>query len=423
MADHDANDISDILETLDNLEDSIMGYEDSLNSGEEDTSLIHIIFRYAHNLKSSLAMAHKQHSSELIHAVESEFDLIRSGKATADAEVVDKSLASIDLIKENLTLDTETEEELKRLQGEVEALQETTKSQKLATITFPLSKEQQNLLEDAEKKGQSIYQIEKLVTSDIDEDNYHNLPIYLDIEEVGFLIATYPPFEKLDRSKEQAVLKILFAGNRPEEELFYDIFDPFRRVNTGPLKNGGKKATAEQPAPSEEKSSNDEGEARTPTTELTEQEKQQAIEQIQEETIAPKSTAGELNILIVEDDFVTRHLEVSLMSEFGNCEVAVNGPEAVRAFEVRLLNEEPYDLIILDILIPLQDGHEVLTQIRQFEDEKDIQGFDRTKVIIVSNLKDMDNISKSFRGQSDSYIVKPITKKKIFNELKRLKLL
>ncbi len=116
-------------------------------------------------------------------------------------------------------------------------------------------------------------------------------------------------------------------------------------------------------------------------------------------------------------------MESKILEEFGNCEIAVNGDEAIRAFEKRALSGTPYDVIFLDILIPEPDGHAVLKTIREFEEERNIHGFERSRVIVVSNLRDMENIFRSFRRQSDSYIIKPVTKKKVERELKRLKLL
>jgi len=407
MSGQDSGELTDILETLENLEQSVMQYEDSLNEGDEDSSIIHIIFRYAHNLKSALAMAHKEYSSELIHAVESEFDLIRSGKAAANTEVIDKTFASIDLIKENLYQETEDEEVLKALQEQVEELQETTKDEGLAVIRFPLTAEAEKLLKEAEDKKYTVYQIEKLINSDIEPESLTALPIYEDIKEIGFHIITHPPFDKIEKNAEEAVLKILFASEKGADELFYDIFDPFREVD---IKNrtGGA-------APEKDPSKKTAATAAVGTRAPASTEKQKAV--------SSNKKPGEFTILIVEDDFTTRHLEESIMREFGECEVAVSGDEAVRAFESRLVNKEPYDLILLDILIPNMDGHAVLETIRDFEEEKGIRGFDRTKVIVVSNLRDMENITKSFRGQSDSYIVKPVTKNKITRELKRLKLL
>jgi two-component system chemotaxis response regulator CheY len=397
MAEQEAGELGDILENLENLEQSLMEFEDSLSAGEGDDSLIHFIFRYAHNLKSTLGMIHKHYSSELIHSVETQFDSIRSGKASATVELIDRTFTAIDLIKENLYQENESAEDLQALKEEFEALQKEEQEVNQVSIRFPLSREVVEKIQKAENDKYVIYQIEKMVKSELSEENLKKLPVYEDIEEVGFHITTYPPYKEIDRRAEEAVIKILFASNEDPKELFYTIFDPFRPVDTGSVQTT-------MPQDVEEK----------------EQPKTKPISKKNKVKPAPSKPAGELDILIVEDDFVTRHLEVTLLGEYGKCDVAVNGAEAVAAFERRMLNNNPYDLVLLDILIPEMDGHAVLQRLRETEEEHGIKGLDRSKVVIVSNLQDMDNITRSFRGQSDSYIIKPVNKDKISRELKRV---
>jgi two-component system chemotaxis response regulator CheY len=404
MADQDSHELSDVLETLENLEESLMEYEDLLKEDQTDDSLIHFIFRYAHNLKSSLGMIHKQHCSNLIHAVESEFDLIRSGKAAATTEVIDKTFTAIDVIKDNLYREEEAAEDLQALQEEIEQLQqeaEEAEGEEYAQVNYPLSQEAHQKITTAEQQGYRIYQVEKFITSDIDKESFENLPIYEDIQDVGFHVYTHPSFENIDTKSDEAIVKILFASGKDPEELFYEIFDPFRPVDGESVKGGSARAQKTVPGA----------------------QYKEILEKKKAEVQASAKQPGEFLILIVEDDFVTRHLEVSMLGEYGNCEVAVNGSEAVAAFERHLAENDPYDLILLDILIPEMDGHEVLQQIRESEEEQGIVGFERTRVIVVSNLNDMDTISRSFRRQSDSYIIKPITKAKIAREMKRVGLI
>lgn len=418
------NDTSEIFETLENLEQSIIEYEDSLKEEQEDTSLIHIIFRYAHNLKSTLAMARKERSSELIHAVESRFDGIRSGKEKSSSDLIDRSLRAIDIIKLNLEQDFEDEEELETLKAEVEALEGTGASQgEAAKVDFPLTPEQRKKSEEAVSAGKSLFQIEKLITSDIDAESFSQLPIYQDVADVGELIALYPAYENLNRKGEETTVKLLFSSSESAEELYYSIFDPFKEVVLPPQekREGVKEAelAKERVEPSSPPSSGG-------TSEGTADQKKEVDHEVLVEALAAPQRSekrGNLSILIVEDDFVTRHLEVSLLSAFGECEVAVNGKEAVKAFEMKLLSGTPYNLVLLDIMIPGIDGIDVLRRIREFETEQGNVGLQRTRVLIVSNRKDMETISQSFRDQSDAYIIKPVTRKKVETHLKKLGLL
>lgn len=381
MDNSEQHDFTDIIETLEQLEQGLIEYEDVLEGGSTDDSIIHILFRYAHNLKSSLGMARKNHSSELTHSVENNFDLIRSGKMGMSRGLIDKSLEAVDLIKANLYREEETADELQALKETIDAIKEEPGEKKEAAINFLLSDEEKSVIANEVSSGRRVYLVEKLIKTDIDKEGYENLPIYEDIKAIGRLIAKHPDYENINRKSEEGVVKILFATSMTEDELYFEIFDPMQKIEFDISS-----------APS------------TPPAVKTEKKE-------------------DLSILIVEDDFTTRHLEMKILEAFGTCEIAVDGHEAVSAYERKMLDNEHYDCIFLDIIIPGMDGHAVLKRIRETEAERGIHGFERTKIIIVSNLRDMENISKSFQEQSDSYIVKPVTKKKVEQELVRLHLL
>ena len=423
------NDTSEIFETLENLEQSIIEYEDSLKEEQEDTSLIHIIFRYAHNLKSTLAMARKERSSELIHAVESRFDGIRAGKERSSSDLIDRSLRAIDVIKLNLEQDFEDEEELASLKEEVEALEGAgAVGEEEAKVDFSLTPQQRKKAEEAVKAGNALFQIEKLITSDIDEKSFLELPIYQDVADVGDLIAVYPQYEGINRKGEETTVKLLFSSAESADELYFAIFDPFKKVV---LPGEEKEKSTKEPPPAEEGEGTSPPEISGTTTAAhtgagTQTKGPKASDAALEEALtAPQKMKGKgnLSILIVEDDFVTRHLEVGLLSAFGECEVAVNGKEALKAFEVKMMSGTPYNLVLLDIMIPEIDGIDVLRGIREFETEQGNVGLGRTRVVIVSNRRDMETISQSFRDQSDAYIIKPVTRKKMENHLRKLGLL
>ena len=123
-----------------------------------------------------------------------------------------------------------------------------------------------------------------------------------------------------------------------------------------------------------------------------------------------------LRTLIVEDDFVGRKILHALLSPFGVCDVAVNGEEALEAFTLALRAREPYHLICLDINMPGINGHDVLAEIRSMEDSLAIQ--DRTKVIMTTGSSDPKDVRSAFRGECDAYLIKPIEKGKLLDQLR-----
>ncbi|MEI8389824.1 MAG: response regulator [bacterium] len=130
-----------------------------------------------------------------------------------------------------------------------------------------------------------------------------------------------------------------------------------------------------------------------------------------------------MKILIVDDDFTSRKILLKYLSEYGQCDIAVNGKEAVEAFKVAFEENEVYDFICLDIMMPEMNGQEVLKEIRQLEKQKEIYGLDGVKVIMTSALDDSDNIKMAFREQCEGYLVKPIDKQKLIQKMESLGLI
>ena len=130
-----------------------------------------------------------------------------------------------------------------------------------------------------------------------------------------------------------------------------------------------------------------------------------------------------MKILVVEDDFKNRKLLQSQLSLFGECDTAVDGEEAILAFRMSLDNQQPYDLICMDIRMPNIDGKEALRKIRQIENELGYQDEDKVKVIMTTALDDAEAVVDSYEEGATAYLVKPITKKKLVEELLRLDLI
>jgi two-component system, chemotaxis family, chemotaxis protein CheY len=143
----------------------------------------------------------------------------------------------------------------------------------------------------------------------------------------------------------------------------------------------------------------------------------------QSTSLAEPQGKGKLNILIAEDDFASRRALQVYLSPYGDCAIAVNGIETVAAFKDALEAGEPYDLICLDITMPEMTGHEALTIIREVESEHGICGLDSVKVIMTSALTDSMNVMGSFREGCEAYIVKPVSKAKLFEEMHKLMLI
>lgn len=108
----------------------------------------------------------------------------------------------------------------------------------------------------------------------------------------------------------------------------------------------------------------------------------------------PKKNMG--LIFIVEDDsFLRNLLKVKLEKEGFTTEEITDGQKAVER-----LKETVPTLILLDLLLPIKDGFQVLEEIRKEEKTKNVP------VIVLSNLGEREHMEKAKRLGADEYLIK-----------------
>jgi two-component system, chemotaxis family, chemotaxis protein CheY len=128
-----------------------------------------------------------------------------------------------------------------------------------------------------------------------------------------------------------------------------------------------------------------------------------------------------MKTLIVEDELTAQKLMTEILTEYGKCDVAMDGAQAIRLFETALEVKEPYDLVCMDIMMPTMDGQQATKKIRDIEKKRKIKNNDGVKVIMTTALGDPKNVIDAFcKGGATSYIVKPIKKQKLLDEVKKL---
>ena len=105
---------------------------------------------------------------------------------------------------------------------------------------------------------------------------------------------------------------------------------------------------------------------------------------------------SEKHILIVEDEADIREaLTESVIDAGFKVSTAENGALGLE----KALNEKP-DLILLDLKMPVMDGHTALKKLRQDPWGKD------AKVIVLTSMDDVRNIAESHEGHITDYIIK-----------------
>jgi len=116
-------------------------------------------------------------------------------------------------------------------------------------------------------------------------------------------------------------------------------------------------------------------------------------------------------ILIIEDDQFLLDIYATKLKEEGfEVEGAVNGEVALKKLE-----ESQPDLILLDIILPMKGGFDVLKEIKK--DER----FKKLPIIIISNLSRKEDMKKGLSMGAVKYLVKAnYTPSQIVKEIKKI---
>jgi len=126
---------------------------------------------------------------------------------------------------------------------------------------------------------------------------------------------------------------------------------------------------------------------------------------------------------VVEDEFIARCVLQRFLARYGECDVAVDGDEAIAAVTTAIANAAAYDLVCLDIGLPKLDGQGVLERIRGLEIGRGVQLGQGCRVIMTTSATASDNVLGAFRGGADAYLTKPISLDSLTRELGALRLI
>ena len=118
-----------------------------------------------------------------------------------------------------------------------------------------------------------------------------------------------------------------------------------------------------------------------------------------------------MKILIVEDDGVSRKYMHSLLSQYGECDIVIDGLEALDSFLLALKTNKLYDFVFLDVMLPKVDGMKVLKTMRELETQKGLMLEKRAKIILTTALSQTDFVKNA--ADSDGILEKPVSAERV----------
>ncbi|NQU71129.1 MAG: response regulator, partial [Rhodospirillales bacterium] len=111
-----------------------------------------------------------------------------------------------------------------------------------------------------------------------------------------------------------------------------------------------------------------------------------------------EETASDAKILVVDDNEDNRFTLVRRLKRTGyqHIEVAADGKEALAK-----LASDPYDLVLLDIMMPVMNGYEVLEHLK-----KDMR-LRHIPVVMISAADDLESVVKCIELGAEDFLPKP----------------
>lgn len=114
-----------------------------------------------------------------------------------------------------------------------------------------------------------------------------------------------------------------------------------------------------------------------------------------------------MQILIIEDDKILSDTIKQCLKNKYQVEQAYDGQEGVL-----FANQDIYDVIVLDIMMPIMNGYEVLVELRK---QKVF-----TPVLILTAKDALEDKIKGFNSGADDYLVKPFEKEELMARIEAM---
>ncbi|MBF0295706.1 MAG: response regulator [Magnetococcales bacterium] len=130
-----------------------------------------------------------------------------------------------------------------------------------------------------------------------------------------------------------------------------------------------------------------------------------------------------MKILIADDELNNRKMLRAYLKSFGQCDMVSDGKEALELFISDLEDGDPYDLVLLDIIMPNMDGQKTLSKMRAAE--KRIAPDARpTPIMMITGMdSSVQAMQAYFKGGCTDYLTKPVTRELLLEKLRKLNLI
>jgi CheY-like chemotaxis protein len=126
----------------------------------------------------------------------------------------------------------------------------------------------------------------------------------------------------------------------------------------------------------------------------------------------PEPTGKALKVLVVEDNTINQRLVIALLTQLGHTGVVVGDGEKA----LKCLAKIPFDVVLMDVMMPVMDGLEALDLLRTQEQST---GAHMPVIMATAHDEPGDKIKFKAAG-ADGFVAKPIEISQLKAELARV---
>ncbi|MGI9133415.1 MAG: response regulator [Rhodoferax sp.] len=123
-------------------------------------------------------------------------------------------------------------------------------------------------------------------------------------------------------------------------------------------------------------------------------------------------TSPALKVLVAEDNTINQRVVVGMLNALGHTGVVVGDGQKV----LKCLEQLQFDVVLMDVMMPLMDGLETLSVIRQ----REAGGPTRLPVVIATAHIEPGDRARFKQAGADGYVGKPIEQAQLQAELLRV---
>lgn len=358
---------NEIVNLLDEWEQALLDVERTRDLGG-----VHLAFQKAHTLKGLLSMQGLPRAALALHHLEDSLDRARRSGSLEELSF-DTLFRAIDRFRAVVSSGRDWEE---LGSGPVaQSPAEASPSVAVQVWNGELSPETERLIQSHEQQGIRLWILQKIFRTDLAPGLWERLPVFRTLAEVGFLYQCQPGPQDWDRSQPEVVVSFLFGSAKSHAELTALLYDPVFPARL-PASPTGQPRTNERP----------------------------------------------LRVLLVEDDDLTlRLLTMVLQHQSYQVTACVNGVEGWEEWSAAVQRGEPFDVLILDQMIPGISGQDLLVRVRDQEERLGTPRARMARVFINTALDDYEFVRQAFKNQADGYFIKPYTLDKILGALEKVR--